>query len=226
MNKKILTIIFTLFVAGLLTVSCSSKDKTGPEDNGNGGNTPPPTSGLPTVTITDGEGILEDYRHFKYAPTDTPFVLTPSEGQAINLNSESDFVLSTAEEDPSLQGVNAGGMLIKMPKLKDLGFRSDLIRIPAKNIEHHTYGHNIHTLYVFSNTDEKLEYVELKVENLKLETFIDINRDGSITLTKTTKEKDKDAVTVTYNLTLDRTKNIQANASITPIVGTPVDPNY
>ena len=224
MNKKIKTILFTLFVAGLLTVSCSSKDKTGPsgdEDN-NGGGTP----GLPTVTITDGNGIREDYRHFKYAPTDTPFVLTPSEGQAINLNSESDFVLSTAEEDPSLQGVNAGGMLIKMPLLKDLGFTSDLIRIPAKNIHHHAFGHDIHTLYVLSNTDEKLEYVELKVKDLKMETFIDINRDGYITLTKTTKEKDKDAVNVTYTLTFDRTKNIQANASITPIVGTPVDPNY
>ena len=221
MNKKILTIIFTLFVAGLLTVSCSSKDKTGPSSD-NGGGTP----GLPTVTITDGNGIREDYRHFKYAPTDTPFVLTPSEGQAINLNSESDFVLSTAEEDPSLQGVNAGGMLIKMPLLTDLGFTSDLIRIPARNIQRHTYGNDIHTLYVLSDTDEKLEYVELKVKNLMMSTFIDINRDGYITLIKTTKEKDKDEVSVTYNLTFDRTKNIQANASITPIVGTPVDPNY
>ncbi|MEI0538615.1 hypothetical protein [Brachyspira pulli] len=221
MNKKIKTILFTLFVAGLLTVSCSSKDKTGPSsDNGSG------TTGLPIVTITDGEGIRESYRQYKYAPQSSPFVLTPSEGQAINLTSESDFALSTSQEDPSLQGENAGGILIKMPKLKELGFTSDLIRIPAKNIQHHTYGHDIHTLYVFSNTDEKLEYVELKVKNLKMDTFIEINTDGSIILTKTTKEKDKDAVTVTYKLTLDRTKNIQANANVTPIVGTPVDPNY
>ena len=191
MNKKILTIIFTLFVAGLLTVSCSSKDKTGPSSDNGGG-----TTGLPIVTITDGEGIRESYRHYKYAPKETPFVLTPSEGQAINLNSESDFVLSTAQEDPSLKGENAGGILIKMPKLKELGFTSDLIRIPAKNIQHHTYGHDIHTLYVFSNTDEKLEYVELKVKNLKMDTFIEINTDGSIILRKTTKEKDKDAVSI------------------------------
>ena len=221
MNKKILTIIFTLFVAGLLTVSCSSKDKTGPSSDNGGG-----TTGLPAVTITDGEGVRESYRHYKYAPTSSPFVLTPSEGQAINLTSESDFVLSTAQEDPSLKDANAGGILIKMPRLKKLGFTSDLIRIPAKNIQHHTYGHDIHTLYVFSNTDEKLEYVELKVKNLKMDTFIEINTDGSIILTKTTKEKDKDALTVTYNLTFDRTKNIQANTSVTPIDGTPVDPNY
>ena len=114
-----------------------------------------------------------------------------------------------------------------MPLLTtQLGFTSDLIRIPAKNIKHHVYGYDIHTLYVFSNTDEKLEYVELKVKNLKLDSFIEINTDGSFILTKTTKEKDKDALTVTYNLTFDRTKNIQANTSVTPIDGTPVDPNY
>ena len=221
MNKKIKTILFTLFVAGLLTVSCSSKDKTGPSSD-NGGGTP----GLPTVTITDGNGIRESYRQFNYAPTtSSPFVLTPSEGQAINLTSESDFVLSTAQEDQRLQGENAGGMLIKMPQLTQLGFTSDLIRIPAKNIHHHAYGHDIHTLYVLSNTDEKLEYVELKVKDLKMEAFIDINRDGYITLIKTTKEKDKDALTVTYTLTFDRTKNIQANASVIP-EGTPVDPKY
>ena len=221
MNKKILSIIFTLFLAGLLSISCSNKDTTGTGgNNDNGGGTT-----LPTVTITDGEGILEDYRQFNYAPTSSPFVLKPSEGQAINLASESDFVLSTAKEDTRLQGENAGGILIKMPELKKLGFTSELIRIPAKNIQYHIYGHDIHTLYVFSNTDEKLEYVELKVKNLKMDTFIEINRDGYITLTKTTKEKDKEAVTVTYNLTLDRTKNIQANASVIP-AGTPVDPNY
>ena len=221
MNKKIKTILFTLFVAGLLTVSCSSKDKTGPSSDNGGG-----TTGLPTVTITDGNGIREDYRQYNYAPTETPFVLTPSEGQAINLVSESDFVLSTAQQDQRLQGENAGGMLIKMPELKKLGFTSDLIRIPAKNIEHHAYGHDIHTLYVLSNTDEKLEYVELKVKDLKMETFIDINRDGYIMLTKTTKEKDKGAVTVTYKLTFDRTKNIKANASVIPIADTPIDPKY
>lgn len=221
MNKKILSIIFTLFLAGLLSISCSNKDTTGTGgNNDNGGGTP----GLPTVTITDGNGILEDYRQYNYAPTtSSPFTLTPSEGEATDLTSESDFVLSTAQQDTRLQDENAGGMLIKMPLLKDLGFTSDIIRIPAKNIKRHVYGNDIHTLYVLSDTDEKLEYVELKVKNLMMSTFIDINRDGYIRLTKTTKEKDKEAVAVTYNLTFDRTKNIQANASVIP-AGTPVDP--
>lgn len=225
MNKKILSIIFTLFLAGLLSISCSNKDKTGPsgDEGNNGGGS---TSGLPTPT-TDGEGVGSSYRQYKYAPSSaSPFVLTPSEGEAINLTSESDFQLSTSSKDANLQGKYKGGILIKMPLLTQLGFKSDLIRILPENIASAVYGHNIHTLYVLNNTEEKLEYVELKVTDLLLGTFIEINRNGSITLTKTTKEKDKNAVTVTYTLTFERTKNVQSANSVTPISGTPIDPSY
>lgn len=221
MNKKILSIIFTLFLAGILSISCSNKDKTGPGDNGGGS-----TSGLPTPT-TDGEGVGSSYRQYKYAPSSAnKFILTPSEGEAINLTSENDFQLSTSSKDKNLQGKYEGGILIKMPLLKDLGFKSDLIRILPENIVNTTYGYNIHTLYVLNNTEEKLEYVELKVTDLLLGTFIEINRNGSITLTKTTKEKDKDAVTVTYTLTFERTKNVQSANDVTAIDGTPIDPSY
>ncbi|MEI0566349.1 hypothetical protein [Brachyspira pulli] len=220
MNKKIKTILFTLFVAGLLTVSCSSKDKTGPSSDNGGG-----TTGLPTVTITDGEGVGSSYRQYKYTSSSTyKLVLTLNGGQTQELSSETDFILSTSSKDPNLQEANEGGILIKMPKLTELGFTSDLIRIPAKNIVHGAYGYDIHTLYVFSNTDEKLEYVELKAQNVKIATFLEIDEVG-ITLTKTTKLKDQDAVTETYNIK-GRPKFAQSSNGVTAIDGTPVDPNY
>ena len=231
MNKKIKTILFTLFVAGLLTVSCSNKDKTGPEDNGNGGNTPPPTSGLPTVTITDGEGIGSSYRQYKYNPTsDAAFVLTLNNSSTQNLTSESDFILSTSSKDPNLQGANEGGILIKMPKLTELGFTSDLIRILPKNIKRNPgYGYDIHAVYVINNTnpEERLEYVELQTTGIQFgNSFITMN--GDITLTKTTivKEQDKDPVTtkVIYALKKNKIKTIEKANSVTPIAGTPVNP--
>ena len=217
MNKKILSIIFTLFLAGLLSISCSNKDKTGPGDNGGGS-----SSGLPTVT-TDGEGVGSSYRQYKYAPTtDSPFTLTGNNAQ--NLTSANDFQLSRSSKDANLQGKYEGGILVKMPLLKTLGFTSDLIRILPENIVHTAYGYDIHTLYVLNNTEEKLEYIELKGEKIKIATFLEMDEVG-VTLTKITKEKDKEAVTETYNLK-GRVKFSESSTSVTPIEGTPIDPSY
>ena len=213
MNKKIKTILFTLFVAGLLTVSCSSKDKTGPSSD-NGDN---PT--IPTIPET-GNGISSGYQK-RYFFTGNPDyaegqVTITSDNQILyTLSSSGDFRLDTQAD---------GSILVKMPKLTELGFTSDLIRIPAKNIAHGAYGYDIHTLYVFSNTDEKIEYVELKAQKIKIATQLEMDEVG-ITLTKTTKLKDQDAVTETYNIK-GKVKNSQSAASVTPIDGTPVDPNY
>ena len=76
MNKKILTIIFTLFVAGLLTVSCSSKDKTGPSSDNGGGTTIP----------ENGEGIDKSFRDRSYAPkvnADTKVTFTDDKGKSL-----------------------------------------------------------------------------------------------------------------------------------------------
>ena len=36
MNKKLLSILFTLFLVGILSISCSNKDKTGSDSSSNG----------------------------------------------------------------------------------------------------------------------------------------------------------------------------------------------
>ena len=228
MNKKILTIIFTLFVAGLLTVSCSSKDKTGPgSDNGGG------TTGLPTG-IQDGEGTKSSYRQYKYAPEDGKPIILMADGQKITFTTENEFQLSVADgskyDEPNLNGEYVGGILIKMPKLKDLGFTSDVIRVLPKNIRDNNFsGVDIHAVYLINDTDEKLEYVELKTTGIQFNAnFITMNSD--ITFTKTTKEK-KDGKTTTITYTIPKEGNdirrIESALQITPIPveGNVIDPN-
>ena len=225
MNKKILSIIFTLFLAGLLSISCSNKDTTGPGDNNGGGS----SSGLPTVT-TDGEGVNSSYRQYKYAPTTDSSVTLTKDGQNFQtLNSKDQLQISVSEKDPNLQGNYAGGVLIKMPLLTQLGFTSDLLRILPENIAKTAYGYDINTLYVFSNTEEKVEYVQLQTTGIQFNAnFITMNSD--ITLTKTTivKEADKEPVTTTvvYALKKNNIETIEKANSVTDISGTPIDPSY
>ena len=233
MNKKIKTILFTLFVAGLLTVSCSSKDKTGPSDNNGGGN----NNGGGTISeiptgIQDGEGVNNSYQ-YKYAASTKygGLILTFNGTEAGTLTTQDQLQISTStDKDPNLQGEYVGGVLIKMPQLTSLGFKSDLIRILPKNIRDNSYsGMDIHAVYVINNTnpEERLEYVELQTTGIQFgSSFITMN--GDITLTKTTivKEQDKDPVTtkVIYALKKNKIKTIEKANSVTPIAGNPVDP--
>ena len=230
MNKKILSIIFTLFLAGLLSISCSNKDTTGTggnNDNG-GGST---TTTIPTGT-QDGEGVGTSYQ-YKYASTADygGLELTVDGKLSQTLTTQDQLQISTStDKDPNLQGEYVGGVLIKMPQLTSLGFKSDLIRILPKNIKKiPAYGYDIHAVYVINDTnqEERLEYVELQTTGIQFgSSFITMN--GDITLTKTTivKEQDKDPVTtkVIYALKKNKIKTIEKANSVTPIAGTPVNP--
>lgn len=215
MNKKILSIIFTLFLAGLLSISCSNKDKTGPGDNGAGSTTIP----------ENGTGINKSYRVYKFAPTESfPFILTDNNSQTQNLTSADNFQLSTSSKDANLQGANEGGILVKMPLLKTLGFTSDIIRIPPKNIvEGSGSSYTIHTSYIIDENPDNLITVELKSSKFNLTSNIEMD----ITLTKTTKVKDQEPKVETYNLkTTKATKFYQSNAQVTAIEGIVIDPKY
>ena len=232
MNKKILSIIFTLFLAGLLSISCSNKDKTGPGSDNGGGSTTTTTT-IPTG-IQDGEGVDTSNRQYKYAST------TKYDGLELTVDGKLDQTLTTqdklqisvSERDPNLQDNYAGGVLIKMPLLKDLGFTSDLIRILPKNIKKiPAYGYDIHAVYVINDTnpEERLEYVELETTRINFNAnFIMMN--GDITLTKTTivKEQDKEPVTtkVVYALKENKIERIEVANSVTPIPveGNVIDP--
>lgn len=125
MNKKILSIIFTLFLAGLLSISCSNKDTTGPTDNGGGSTTPT----IPTIPET-GTGIGSKWVGKTFIPKventdDRPIILTLNNGSEEQLTTEAQFSL-TVEND--------GSVTITMPKLNDIGFGGTDITIPAKNI--------------------------------------------------------------------------------------------
>lgn len=225
MNKKILSIIFTLFLAGLLSISCSNKDTTGPGDNNGGGST------TPTIPTGDGDGINSSYTQYKFfAGTDEPLILTLNDGTTKNITTKEEFQMSVSKNDPNLQDANAGGILIKMPALKkDIGFSSDVIRIPAKNILSESFSkYTIHTLY-FLNADKTI-WVELKSNG-----SISINRElqMDVTLTKITAEKDKDPVTETYNLKtksrIANSDNMEMGSKVQPIdIGNAeiIDPNY
>ena len=224
MNKKILSIIFTLFLAGLLSISCSNKDTTGPGDNNGGGSTT-----IPTIP-EDGTGINSSYAQYKFfAGTDEPLILTLNGGTTKNITTKEEFQMSVSKNDPNLQDENAGAILIKMPALKDIGFSSDVIRIPAKNILSESLSkYTIHTLY-FLNADKTI-WVELKSNGP-----ISINRElqMDVTLTKITAEKDKDPVTETYNLKtkskIKNSDNMEMGSKVQPIdIGNAeiIDPNY
>ncbi|AEM22969.1 hypothetical protein Bint_2363 [Brachyspira intermedia PWS/A] len=230
MNKKILSIIFTLFLAGLLSVSCSNKDTTGTGGNNDNGGASTTTT-IPTGT-QDGEGVDTSYQ-YKYASTADygGLELTVDGKLSQTLTTQDQLQISTStDKDPNLQGEYVGGVLIKMPQLTSLGFKSDLIRILPKNIKRNPgYGYDIHAVYVINNTnpEERLEYVELQTTGIQFgSSFITMN--GDITLTKTTivKEQDKDPVTtkVIYALKENKIKAIEKANSVTPIAGTPVNP--
>ena len=230
MNKKIKTILFTLFVAGLLTVSCSSKDKTGPSSDNGGGGT---TTTIPTG-IQDGEGVDTSYQ-YKYASTADygGLELTLDGKLSQTLTTQDQLQISTStDKDPNLQGEYVGGVLIKMPLLTQLGFKSDLIRILPKNIKRNPgYGYDIHAVYVINNTnpEERLEYVELQTTGIQFNAnFITMNSDITLTKTEIVKEANKEPVTteVVYALKENKIKTIEKASSVTPIAGTPVDPNY
>ena len=225
MNKKILSIIFTLFLAVLLSISCSNKDTTGPGDNNGGGS----SSGLPIPT-TDGEGVGSSYRQYKYAPTTDSSVTLTQDGQnPQTLNSKDQLQISVSSKDPNLQNNYAGGVLIKMPLLKDLGFKSDLIRILPENIAKTAYGYDINTLYVLSNTEEKVEYIQLQTTGIQFNAnYIAMNSDITLTKTEIVKEANKEPVTtkVVYALKESQIKTIEKAGSVTAIEGTPIDPSY
>ena len=113
MNKKIKTILFTLFVAGLLSISCSNKGTTGPTDNG--GESPT----IPTIP-ENGTGIDSGYLDRRFAPeADRKLKVTSTAGVPTELSDVSDFQLDTQKPD--------GSILVKMPLLKStIGFTSDL----------------------------------------------------------------------------------------------------
>lgn len=229
MNKKFLSIIFTLFLAGLLSISCSNKGTTGTGGNNGGGGSTTPT--IPTGT-QDGEGVSSSYRQYKYAASTkyNGLILTVDGTEAGTLTTKDQLQISVSKNDPNLQGEYAGGVLIKMPQLKDLGFTSDVIRILPKNIKGGSgFGSDIHAVYVINNTnpEERLEYVELQTTGIQFNAnFITMNSD--ITLTKTTivKEQDKEPVTtkVVYALKENKIERIESGVSLTPIAGNPVDP--
>ena len=235
MNKKIKTILFTLFVAGLLTVSCSSKDKTGPSDNNGGGN----NNGGGTISeiptgIQDGEGVDKSYQ-YKYAASTKygGLILTVDGTEAGTLTTQDQLQISTSQDkDPNLQGEYAGGILIKMPQLKDLGFTSDVIRVLPKNITHTTYGYDIHSVYVINDTnpEERLVYVELQTTGIQFNAnFITMNNDITLTRTTIVKEQDKEepvTTKVVYALKNNNIETVEKANSVTPIPveGDVIDP--
>ena len=212
MNKKILTIIFTLFVAGLLTVSCSSKDKTGPSDNvDNGGGTTIPENGT---------GINSGYLDRRFAPeADRKLKVTSTAGVTTELSDVSGFQLDTQKAD--------GSILVKMPLLKSsVGFTSDLIKIPAKNIVEGNGGnYTVKTRYTLEKSENKTVTVDLEAESF--------NIDGAwlkmkVKLTKTTTVKDAEPETEIYTIETATEDGIKHASSGRPAInGTgAIEPKY
>ncbi len=165
MNKKIKTILFTLFVAGLLSISCSNKGKTGPGDNGDngGGTTPPATPTIPTIP-EDGTGIGSKWVGKTYIPkvenTDNrPIILTLNDGTEVQLTTEAEFSLTVGSD---------GSVTITMPKLNDIGFGATAITIPAKNIVESQKGspsviwYNAQFVKTIKNDENNIEYFYFK----------------------------------------------------------------
>ena len=190
MNKKILTIIFTLFVAGLLTVSCSSKDKTGP---GDGGTTPT----IPTIP-ENGTGIDSGYRGRMYFTGNTSYgegtvTVTLDGAPLYTFNKLGEFQIDMPKGD--------GDVLVKMPKLTEIGFTGDIIKIPAKNIvEGEGNNYTVKTRYTFGDAATKIVTFDLESERFNIDgAYLKMK----VKLTKTTTEKDKDPVTAIYTIEVD-----------------------
>lgn len=213
MNKKIKTILFTLFVAGLLTVSCSSKDKTGPSSD-NGDN---PT--IPTIPET-GTGIDSGYLDRRFAPdADNKLKVTSPADVTTELSKVSDFQLDTQKAD--------GSILVKMPLLKStIGFTSDLIKIPTKNIVEGNGGdYTVKTRYTLEKSENKTVTVDLEAERFNIEgAWLKMK----VKLTKTTTVKDAEPKTEVYTIETVTGDGIKHASSGRPAIdGTgAIEPKY
>lgn len=208
MNKKIKTILFTLFVAGLLTVSCSSKDKTGPSSDNGGGTTIP----------ENGTGIDSGYLDRRFAPEADRKLKVTSTAGVTELSDVSAFQLDTQKPD--------GSILVKMPLLKTtIGFTSDLIKIPAKNIVEGNGGnYTVKTRYTLEKSENKTVTVDLEAESF--------NIDGAwlkmkVKLTKTTTVKDAEPETEVYTIETAEDGIKHASSGRPAINGTgAIEPKY
>ena len=207
MNKKILTIIFTLFVAGLLTVSCSSKDKTGPSSD-NGGGT--------TITIPEnGTGINNSYGDRKFPAQSGNKVTVVGKDLNKELSSYNDFILNTLKSDKSI--------LVKMPLLTTLGFTADVIKIPSKNIvEGDNNNYTIKTRYTLEESADKTVTVDLESEKF---SFSGNNLSMKVKLTKTTTVKDTEPVIETYTVESTQLAHVENKTYLIDGTGA-IEPKY
>ncbi|MEI0478097.1 hypothetical protein [Brachyspira pulli] len=214
MNKKIKTILFTLFVAGLLTVSCSSKDKTGP---GDGGTTPPATPTIPTIP-ENGTGVNSNWRDRRFVPeADRKLKVTSSSG-TVELSATSDFQLDPQKSD--------GSILVKMPLLKSsVGFTADVIKIPARNIvEGEGNNYTVKTRYTLEESADKTVTVDLEAESFNIYgAYLKMK----VKLTKTTTVKDAEPATEIYTIETPENGLYNRLSQVSAIDGTgAIEPNY
>ena len=210
MNKKILSIIFTLFLAGLLSISCSNKDTTGTggnNDNGGGSTTP---------TIPEnGTGINNSYGDRKFPAQSGNKVTVIGESINQELSDYNAFILNTLKSDKSI--------LVKMPLLKNIGFTADVIKVPSKNIvEGNNNNYTIKTRYTLEQTDAKTVTVDLESEQF---TFSGNNLAMKVKLTKTTTVKDTEPVIETYTVEAAQLAHIANNQYLINGTGA-IEPKY
>ncbi|WP_020003982.1 hypothetical protein [Brachyspira innocens] len=208
MNKKILSIIFTLFLAGLLSISCSNKDKTGPGDNGGGSTTIP----------ENGTGINNSYGDRKFPAQSGNKVTVVGENINEEISDYNNFILNTLKSDKSI--------LVKMPLLKNIGFTADVIKIPAKNIvEGDNNNYTIKTRYTLEETADKTVTVDLEAESFNISgAWLKMK----VNLTKTTTVKDAEPVTEIYTIETVTEDGIKHASSGRPAInGTgAIEPKY
>ncbi|MEI0558078.1 hypothetical protein [Brachyspira intermedia] len=209
MNKKFLSIIFTLFLTGLLSVSCSNKDTTGTGGNNGGG-------GSTTPTIPEnGTGINNSYGDRKFPAQSGNKVTVIGESINQELSDYNAFILNTLKSDKSI--------LVKMPLLKNIGFTADVIKVPSKNIvEGNNNNYTIKTRYTLEQTDAKTVTVDLESEQF---TFSGNNLAMKVKLTKTTTVKDTEPVIETYTVEAAQLAHIANNQYLINGTGA-IDPKY
>ena len=193
-----------------MTVSCSSKDKTGPSDNGGG----------TTITIPEnGTGINSGYLDRRFAPdADNKLKVTSTAG-VTEFSNVSDFQLDSQKSDRSI--------LVKMPALKNtIGFTSDLIKIPAKNIvEGDNNNYTVKTRYTLEESADKTVTVDLEAESFNISgAWLKMK----VNLTKTTTVKDAEPVTEIYTIETVTEDGIKHASSGRPTInGTgAIEPKY
>ena len=211
MNKKILSIIFTLFLAGLLSISCSNKDTTGPGDN---------NGDVSTAIPENGTGINSGYLDRRFAPdTDNKLKVTSTAGVTTEFSNVSDFQLDSQKSD--------GSILVKMPVLKNtIGFKSDLIKIPARNIvEGDDNNYTVKTRYTLEESADKTVTVDLEAESFNISgAWLKMK----VNLTKTTTVKDAEPATEIYTIETVTEDGIKHASSGRPAIdGTgAIEPKY